>query len=138
MSRLVDAPTPKPAKQFNPAGTPRFAAGFPFENAKGAFRGLPMLTAEKCRDRAADCQKMAERAPSARVRDILLDMGRTWTRLAFEAEQWTQTMSGGADHQGCCEKPATGANAADPICASGFEAKARFRVGSESGTGSGR
>jgi hypothetical protein len=91
MSRLVDAPTPKPAKQFNPAGTPRFAAGFPFENAKGAFRGLPMLTAEKCRDRAADCQKMAERAPSARVRDILLDMGRTWTRLAFEAEQWTQT-----------------------------------------------
>jgi hypothetical protein len=42
--------------------------------------------------------------------------------------------SGGADHQGCCEKPATGANAADPICASGFEAKARFRVGSESGT----
>src|SRR3954470_14317588 len=26
-------------------------------------------------------------ALSARVRDILLDMGRTWTRLAFEAEQ---------------------------------------------------
>jgi hypothetical protein len=24
------------------------------------------------------------------VRDILLDMGRTWTRLALEAEQWTQ------------------------------------------------
>ena len=49
-----------------------------------------MLTAEKCRDRAAECQKMAERAPNARMRDILLDMGRTWTRLALEAEQWTQ------------------------------------------------
>jgi hypothetical protein len=52
--------------------------------------GLPMLTAETFRDRAAECQKMAERAPSARVRDILLDIGRTWTRLALEAEQWTQ------------------------------------------------
>ena len=24
------------------------------------------------------------------VRDILLDIGRTWTRLALEAEQWTR------------------------------------------------
>jgi hypothetical protein len=49
-----------------------------------------MLTAERCRDRAAECRVMAEHAPNARVRDILLDMGRTWTRLALEAEQWTQ------------------------------------------------
>jgi hypothetical protein len=33
---------------------------------------------------------MAERAPNLRVRDILLDMARTWTRLALEAEQWTE------------------------------------------------
>jgi hypothetical protein len=33
---------------------------------------------------------MAERAPNRRVQDILLDMARTWTRLALEAEQWEQ------------------------------------------------
>ena len=49
-----------------------------------------MLTAERCRERAAECQRMSERAPNARMRDILLDVGRTWTRLAVEAEQWTQ------------------------------------------------
>ena len=49
-----------------------------------------MLTAEICRDRAAECQRMSERAPNARMRDILLDVGRIWTRLALEAEQWTQ------------------------------------------------
>jgi hypothetical protein len=30
---------------------------------------------------------MAERAPNARVQAILIDMARTWTRLALEAEQ---------------------------------------------------
>jgi hypothetical protein len=30
---------------------------------------------------------MAERASNPRVRDILLDMARTWTRLALEAEE---------------------------------------------------
>jgi hypothetical protein len=54
-----------------------------------SLSGGAMLTAERCRDRAAECQQMAEHAPNARMRDILLDMGRTWTRLAFEAEQWT-------------------------------------------------
>jgi hypothetical protein len=54
-----------------------------------SLRGVVMLTAEICRDRAAECQQMAEHAPNARMRDILLDMGRTWTRLALEAEQWT-------------------------------------------------
>ena len=49
-----------------------------------------MLTAERCRVRAAECQRMAEQAPNARVRDILIDMARTWMRLALEAEQWTQ------------------------------------------------
>ena len=49
-----------------------------------------MLAAEKCRDRAAECQRMADQAPNARVRDILLDIGRTWTRLALEVEVRTQ------------------------------------------------
>ena len=39
-----------------------------------------------CRNRSYDCQWLAERASNPRVRDILLDMARTWTRLALEAE----------------------------------------------------
>src|SRR4051794_17324588 len=74
----------------NPAGSPPVSAGFFFRNARGAFRGLPMLTAKICRDRAAECRVMAEHAPSPRVRDILIDMAWTWTRLALEAEQSSQ------------------------------------------------
>ena len=40
-----------------------------------------------CRNRSYDCQWLAERASNPRVRDILLDMARTWTRLALEAEE---------------------------------------------------
>ena len=40
-----------------------------------------------CRNRSYDCQQLAERAPNARVRDVLLDIARTWTRLALEAEE---------------------------------------------------
>ena len=49
-----------------------------------------MVTAEKCKDRAAECRVMADHAPSPRIRDILLDIAWTWTRLALEAEQWSQ------------------------------------------------
>ena len=49
-----------------------------------------MVTAERCRDHAAECQLMAEHAPNARIRDILLNVARTWTRVALEVEQWTQ------------------------------------------------
>lgn len=52
--------------------------------------GLDMLTPERCRDRAAECRQMAERAPDMRVQYILLDMARTWTRLALEAEHWSE------------------------------------------------
>jgi hypothetical protein len=51
--------------------------------------GVAMLSPEKCRDRAAECYQMAEGAPNMRVQGILLDMARTWTRLALEAEQWS-------------------------------------------------
>ena len=57
---------------------------------EGSLLGTAMLTAERCRVRAAECQRMAAQAPNARVQDILIDMARTWMRLALEAEQWTQ------------------------------------------------
>jgi len=41
---------------------------------------VTMFSSEKCRDRAADCLQWAESTPSSRVRDILLDVARTWTR----------------------------------------------------------
>jgi hypothetical protein len=47
-----------------------------------------VLTPALFRNRSYDCQQLAERAPNARVRDTLLDMARTWTRLALEAEDW--------------------------------------------------
>jgi hypothetical protein len=81
---------PNLPRVLNPAGSSPVSAGFSFWECEGPVRGLPMLTPERCRDRAAECQKMADQAPNARVRDILLDIGRTWTRLALEAEQWTQ------------------------------------------------
>jgi hypothetical protein len=45
-----------------------------------------MFTPLECRLRAAECQKMAERAPTASVRATLEDMARSWNRLAVEAE----------------------------------------------------
>jgi hypothetical protein len=52
-----------------------------------------VLTPAMFRNRACDCQWLAERAPNQRVRDILLDMSRTWTRLALEAEEWRRDNS---------------------------------------------
>jgi hypothetical protein len=49
-------------------------------------RGNSMVTADECRERATDCRQMAEREHSHRVRLILIDMARTWERLALEAE----------------------------------------------------
>jgi len=50
-----------------------------------------MVTPAECRERAAECRQMAEREQDFRRQNILLDIGRTWTRLALEAEQWIQT-----------------------------------------------
>ena len=52
-----------------------------------------MLTPSKCRLHSAECRRLAEQTSNARVKDILLDMARTWTRLALEAEQWNQENS---------------------------------------------
>jgi hypothetical protein len=84
-------PNPQTCQASNPAGSSSVSAGFSFGVLMGSsLAGVAMLTAERCRDRAAECQQMAEDASNARLRDILLDVARTWTRLAFEAEQWTQ------------------------------------------------
>ena len=68
---------------------PPVQAGFYFADGRSPL-GVAMLSPEKCRDRAAECLQWAESASSLRVRDILLDVARTWTRLAIEAEEWGQ------------------------------------------------
>ena len=45
-----------------------------------------MISAVECSEHAAECRQMSERAPSLRVRDILIDMARTWERLALETD----------------------------------------------------
>jgi hypothetical protein len=50
-----------------------------------------MISAAECREHAADCREMSERAPSLRVRDILIDMARAWERLALETEHSAPT-----------------------------------------------
>jgi hypothetical protein len=40
----------------------------------------------KCKEHAAECRRMARRAPNSRVQVILMDIARTWDRLAIEAE----------------------------------------------------
>ena len=43
-----------------------------------------MINPVECRQHAVDCQRMAERAPNLRVKSILIDISRTWQRLALE------------------------------------------------------
>jgi hypothetical protein len=49
-----------------------------------------VITPVKCRERAAECRQMADRERNLRVQSILIDMARTWERLALEAEQFGQ------------------------------------------------
>jgi hypothetical protein len=48
-----------------------------------------MISATECREHAAECRQMADREHIARVQSILIDMARTWDRLALEAEHST-------------------------------------------------
>jgi hypothetical protein len=45
-----------------------------------------MISAVECREHAVESRQMSERAPTLRVRDILIDMARAWERLALETE----------------------------------------------------
>jgi hypothetical protein len=40
----------------------------------------------ECKEQAAQCRRMAQGAPNLRVQAILMDMARTWDRLAIETE----------------------------------------------------
>jgi hypothetical protein len=46
-----------------------------------------MFTPLECRLRAAECERMMAQAPNSRIRAVVADMARTWTRLALEVEQ---------------------------------------------------
>jgi hypothetical protein len=48
-----------------------------------------MIDATECRELAAECRQMADRAQTTRVRSILIDIARTWDRLALEVEYST-------------------------------------------------
>jgi hypothetical protein len=50
-----------------------------------------MISAVECREHAVECRQMSEHAPSLRVRDILIDMARSWERLALETEHSAPT-----------------------------------------------
>ena len=51
-----------------------------------------MISAVECREHAVECRQMSERAPSPRVRDILIDMAR------FETETRAGRQGRLADH----------------------------------------
>ena len=86
---LLNNLAPADAERRKPRWSPRSKRGFILRMG-GPPLGVAMLSPEKCRDRAAECLQWAESAPSSRVRDILLGVARTWTRLAIEAEEWGQ------------------------------------------------
>jgi hypothetical protein len=46
-----------------------------------------MITPVECRQHAVECQRMAERSANLRMQSTLIDMARTWQRLALEVEQ---------------------------------------------------
>lgn len=48
-----------------------------------------MIDATECRELAAECREIADRAQTFRVQSILIDMARTWDRLALEIEHST-------------------------------------------------
>ena len=86
---LLNNLAPADAERRKPRWSPRSKRGFILRMG-GPPLVVAMLSPEKCRDRAAECLQWAESAPSSRVRDILLGVARTWTRLAIEAEEWGQ------------------------------------------------
>jgi hypothetical protein len=52
-----------------------------------------MIGATECRELAAECRQMADRAQTFRVRSILIDIARTWDRLALEVEHSAATIT---------------------------------------------
>jgi hypothetical protein len=52
-----------------------------------------MIDVTECRELAAECRQMADRAQTFRVRSILIDIARTWDRLALEVELSAATIT---------------------------------------------
>jgi hypothetical protein len=48
--------------------------------------GECVMSPVECKEQAAQCRRMAEGEPNLRVQAILMDMAKTWERLAIEAE----------------------------------------------------
>jgi hypothetical protein len=48
-----------------------------------------MITSKECKERAAECREMLQRAPNPQVRAALNDMARSWERLAIQAPQFS-------------------------------------------------
>jgi hypothetical protein len=45
-----------------------------------------MIEVTECRELAAESRRMADRAETVHVQSILMDIARTWDRLALELE----------------------------------------------------
>jgi hypothetical protein len=50
-----------------------------------ALRGKCVMTPIACKQQAAQCRRLAECEPNFGVQSILMDIARTWERLAIEA-----------------------------------------------------
>jgi hypothetical protein len=46
-----------------------------------------MITDKECKEHAAECRQMAKRAPNRTVQGMLIDMARSWERLALQTSQ---------------------------------------------------
>lgn len=59
--------------------------------AEGSFGshvgGAVMIASSECNQHAVECRQMAARAPNPTVHAILIDMARTWDRLALQVVQ---------------------------------------------------
>jgi hypothetical protein len=52
-----------------------------------------MINVTEWRELAAECREMAGRAQTFRVQSTLIDMARTWDRLALEIEHSTASVT---------------------------------------------
>jgi len=52
-----------------------------------------MIDVTECRELATECRQMADRAQTFRVRSILIDIARTWDRLAVGLAHSTARMT---------------------------------------------
>ena len=118
---LLNNLAPADAERRKPRWSPRSKRGFILREGgpRWGWRCLVQRNAGTARPSAYSGQS----GTSSRVRDILLHVARTWTRLAIEAEEWgrrTDQARLKSSVRKCTER----VNAANPTSASRFEARA--------------